>query len=306
MASTNQSPQYKEAEVKFLNAKTNEEKLVFLEEMIRECPKHKSSEKMLANLKTRYIKLKEKMETAKKVSRSSKKSGIKKEDIQVVILGFTRSGKSSLLSLLTNAYPKISQSEFEKFTTKKPIIGITDYFGIAIQLVENPAIESEYYDKGLTNSADVLLILFNDFSQLERIEKSISNASGKKIFIFNNSANNPTELRKIESRLQSRKYNYLIVNLKSQKNFNDLKSRIFQNSGKIRAYTKEPGKNKSEKPVILDSGSTAKDLAEKILKGFSSKVKETKIWGPSSKFAGQKVGLNHVLKDLDVVEFKTK
>ena len=47
-------------------------------------------------------------------------------------------------------------------------------------------------------------------------------------------------------------------------------------------------------------------VAEKILKGFSKKVKETKIWGPSSKFPGQKVGLQHKLKDLDVVEFKTR
>ena len=310
MASTNQSPFYQQAEVKFLNAKTNEEKLVFLEEMIRECPKHKSSEKMLANLKTRYIKLKEKMETARKVSKGAKKSGIKKEDIQVVILGFTRSGKSSLLSALTNAYPKISQSEFEKFTTKKPIIGITDYFGISIQLIENPAIESEYYDKGLTNSADVLLILFNDFSQLERIEKSISNAPGKKIFIFNDFHKSENDLRKISARLQSKKYDFVIINLRASerggRGTNELKGKIFNASGKIRAYTKEPGKEKSGKPVVLDANSTAKDLAEKILKGFSLKVRETKIWGPSSKFAGQKVGLNHQLKDLDVVEFKTK
>ena len=125
-------------------------------------------------------------------------------------------------------------------------------------------------------------------------------------FIFNNISSDSTELRKIESRLQSKKYNYIIVDLSSQKNFNDLKLRIFLDSKKIRAYTKEPGKEKSGKPVILDENSTAKDLAEKILKGFSAKVKETKIWGPSSKFAGQKVGLNHILKDLDVVEFKTR
>ena len=46
--------------------------------------------------------------------------------------------------------------------------------------------------------------------------------------------------------------------------------------------------------------------AEKILKGFSSKIKESKIWGPSSKFPGQQVGLQHELKDLDIVEFKTR
>ncbi|PIZ81667.1 GTP-binding protein, partial [Candidatus Pacearchaeota archaeon CG_4_10_14_0_2_um_filter_30_11] len=46
--------------------------------------------------------------------------------------------------------------------------------------------------------------------------------------------------------------------------------------------------------------------AEKILKGFSRKVVETKIWGPSSKFGGQIVGLNHELKDMDIIEFKTR
>ncbi len=47
-----------------------EEKLEALEEMIRTAPKHKSSEKMLANLKTRYVKLKKEIETEK-----SKKKG---------------------------------------------------------------------------------------------------------------------------------------------------------------------------------------------------------------------------------------
>jgi len=76
--------------------------------------------------------------------------------------------------------------------------------------------------------------------------------------------------------------------------------------GKLRIYTKEPGKEKSNRPIILNPGATTKDVAEKILKGFSQKVKETKIWGPSSKFPAQIVGLNHKLMDLDVVEFKTK
>src|SRR3989344_5493173 len=108
MASTNQSPFYRQAEGKFNSAQTNEEKLKWLEEMIRECPKHKSSEKMLANLKTRHIKLKEKIETIKKTSRGAKKSGIKKEDLQAVIIGFTNAGKSTLISNLTNATPEIS------------------------------------------------------------------------------------------------------------------------------------------------------------------------------------------------------
>ena len=100
MASTNQSPFYIQAEKKFLFAQTNEEKLKWLEEMIRECPKHKSAEKMLANLKTRYIRLKEKIERAKKVSKGAAKKGIKKEELQAVIIGKTNAGKSSLISVL--------------------------------------------------------------------------------------------------------------------------------------------------------------------------------------------------------------
>ena len=79
MASTNQSPFYKQAEDKFLSAQTDDERIKYLEEMMRECPKHKSSEKMFANLKTRYIKLKKKVETERKTKKSSARVGIKKK-----------------------------------------------------------------------------------------------------------------------------------------------------------------------------------------------------------------------------------
>ena len=67
------------------------------------------------------------------------------------------------------------------------------------------------YDKGLTNSADVLLVLFTDFSQLEKIEKNIASAKGEKIFVFNDFGRSENELRKISARLQSKKYNFVVV-----------------------------------------------------------------------------------------------
>ena len=73
----------------------------------------------------------------------------------------------------------------------------------------------------------------------------------------------------------------------------------------VRVYTKEPGKARTNEPIVLKAGSTVKDVAESILKGFSKKVKETRLTGPSGKFSNQKVGLNHRVKDLDVVEFRT-
>ena len=47
-------------------ATTPEEKIECLKIMIKECPKHKSSENMLRNLTRRYKKLRQSMEKAKK------------------------------------------------------------------------------------------------------------------------------------------------------------------------------------------------------------------------------------------------
>jgi len=302
MASTNQSPQYQKAAGRYLQAKTNEEKLTCLEEMIRECPKHKSSEKMLANLKTRYIKLKEKIETIKKTSKGAKKSGIKKEDLQAVIIGFTNSGKSTLISNLTNATPEISPY---LFTTKVPIIGIMKYSGINIQLIEIPAINSEHYDRGTVNNADVILILIEKPDKIEQIKENLSKSIGKQIIVFNKiDILNENDKRRIESTLKSKKYDFVMISAKTGEKIEELKRKIFESFGKLRIYTKEPGKPKSEKPFVFETGSSIKDVALKIFKD-SSRIKETRIWGPSSKFPGQNVGLEHELKDLDVVEFRT-
>ncbi len=300
MASTNQSPFYKKAEAKFLDAQTDEERITYLKEMIKECPKHKSSEKMLANLKTRYKKLKRKLERTKKSGKSGK-AGIKKEEMQAAIVGMTNTGKSSLLSLLTNAKPKIAE---HKFTTKNPIVGMTGFEGTSIQLIEVPAFESEYYDRGIVNTTDTILILINDLKQINEIENRLGKVKGKKIIIFN-IMDSSKDTRKISATLSSKKYDYVVINTKTDENINELKNKLFQSFDKIRIYTKEPGKEKSNRPMILEPGTNVEKIAKKILKNLSD-LKETKIWGPSSKFPGQKVGLKHELKDLDVIEFRTR
>lgn len=296
----NAHPEYIAAERDYLYAKTLEEKIDCLKKMISLVPKHKSAENLRAQLRLRLKKFLEKEEKGKKGK--SGPSGIKKEDMQVMIVGFTNTGKSTLLSKLTNATPIISDV---RFTTSKPVVGILDYQEVGIQLIENPAIESEYYDKGLTNTADVVLILVRDIDEIEKIKSHIEKSVGKQIIVFNKMGEEK-DMRKISSTLSSKKYNFVIISTETGEGLEELKEKIFQNFNKLRIYTKEPGKEKSQKPIILNPGSIVKDVAEKISKGFSEKIKETKIWGPSSKFPGQKVGLKHILKDKDIVEFKTK
>lgn len=298
----NASPHFEKAQAEYEQAQTTEQKIRCLKKMMTLSPKHKGAENLNAQLKRRLAKLKY---TKEKEDKSGKRTsiGIKKEGLQTVILGLTNTGKSSLLSSLTNAQPEISEI---KFTTKEPIIGMLTHNSINIQLIENPAPDSEYYDKGLTNSADTLLLLITDLSQIAELKKYLDKTTAKQILVFNNKFSDAKALRKISATLQSKKYNFIILNTDAKENLEELKNKVSQTFDKIRVFTKEPGKEKTKKPIILKPDSTVKDVAEKILKGFSQQINQTKIWGPSSKFPGQQVGLKHKLKDLDVVEFKTR
>jgi ribosome-interacting GTPase 1 len=298
----NASPQFEKAQVEYLNAQTTEQKIRCLKKMIALAPKHKGAENLLKQLKTRLKKLKYTKEKESKSGKSTQK-GIKKEDMQAVIIGKTNSGKSTLLSQLTNAHPTISEV---KFSTVEPVVGMMSYAGTSIQLIEVPAPESEYYDKGLVNTADTILILVNTLEEIEEIRKRLEKSHGKQIIVFNKLIPFEENERKINATLASKKYNFEMISTNTKENYEELKNKIFESFDKIRVFTKEPGKEPTKRPIILEPGENVKKVAEKILKGFSKKVKETKIWGPSSKFPGQKVGLKHKLKDLDIVEFKTK
>ncbi len=297
----NAHPDYLNAEKKFHEASTDEEKIIALEEMLRYMPKHKSAEALRKNLRTRYKKLKSLLS---KKSKKSGKKGIKKEGMQAVIVGLTNSGKSSLLQVLTNAKPKIASYGF---TTREPQLGILNYDGCNIQLIDLPPITSEYFDKGILNNADTILIVVEKIHEIKPILDSIVNKEAKKIIVFNKIDIYDEETkRKIYETLRSKKYNFVLTSAFSKENLDKLKQKILESFNVIRVYTRRYGKKQDNIPVILSPNSTLEDAAEKILHGYSKKVKFAKIWGPSSKFAGQKIGLGHVVKDKDIVEFFTE
>ncbi len=66
---TNVSIEFSNAQARYLQAETVEERLEALEEMLRTMPKHKSAEALRANLRSRYKKLKERLEGGKKKAR---------------------------------------------------------------------------------------------------------------------------------------------------------------------------------------------------------------------------------------------
>ncbi len=81
-----------------------------------------------------------------------------------------------------------------------------------------------------------------------------------------------------------------------------LAERIWETLNFIRIYLKRPdGDADFEKPLILPAGSTLRDVCKKIHPRFVEGAKYAFVTGSSSKFQGQRVSLDHVPADKDVV-----
>ena len=177
----NAGPEYQKAERKYHEARTISEKIRTLEEMLRTCPKHKGSEGLQQEIKNKLAKLRE-LQEKQKTSGSRHTISVKKEgSAQVVILGIPNSGKSTLLSKLTNAKPDISP---HPFTTKLPETGMMDYHGVKIQTVEIPAVMEGFSSTemgptflGIVRQVELIIILANDNSELELIKNELANSN---------------------------------------------------------------------------------------------------------------------------------
>ena len=96
----------------------------------------------------------------------------------------------------------------------------------------------------------------------------------------------------------------IVVSAEKNQGIDELKQSIFDRLGFIRIYLKEPGKDADMvEPLIMHLNCTIQDVCNKLHKDFISKFKFVRIWGPSSRFPGQKLlSLKHVLRDTDVLE----
>ncbi len=85
-------------------------------------------------------------------------------------------------------------------------------------------------------------------------------------------------------------------------NIEYLKRKIFESLELIRIYLKPQGKKPDmNNPMILRKGATIKDVCEKIHRDFVEYFRYAQVWGKSVKIQGQRVGLNHILEDGDIV-----
>ncbi len=174
---TNIPPEAQAKWEEYSKAKTPEEKLQKLKEFYALIPKHKGTEKMEKFIKRRMSELREQIEKRKSSKRAKGISLMveKRGAAQLVLIGYTNSGRSTILSALTNARVEISPSPF---STLKPIEGMMEFRGAQIQVVEAPPIIPEAQGGptnlsiSLAGNADVLgIVLDSSDNPLERFDE---------------------------------------------------------------------------------------------------------------------------------------
>jgi ribosome-interacting GTPase 1 len=322
----NLTPQYLEVELKFKQAKTTPEKIKALEVMMAVIPKHKGTERLRGQLKSRMAKLKEELQRRPSVGKAEQAYNIKREGAaQVILLGLPNSGKSCLFSEITHASSEVGNYSF---TTKKPIPGMTKFENIQIQLVDTPPVQSGHIEPGFPNlirNADALLLLVDLTEEpISQMEIVLEELNGMKIKVVGKGRLPPLEMgwvsmrallvgnkcdaknamaayQRLESHFHD-SFPILPISAKERMNFDELKKEVYQILGILRVYTKIPGKEPDlTEPVILKKGGTVGDVALSVHKDFVAKLRYAKIWG-SGKFDGQMVKRDYLVNEGDVVE----
>lgn len=99
----------------------------------------------------------------------------------------------------------------------------------------------------------------------------------------------------------------VVISCSKEWNLEELKARIWDELELKRIYTKKRGDAPDfERPIVLKSRSTMRDLCLCIHKDMDITFKHAFVWGSSVKHQPQKVGLSHTLDDEDVVQISTK
>ncbi|MFA5029060.1 MAG: GTPase [Candidatus Methylomirabilota bacterium] len=321
----NLTPQYLEADRRFRTAKTPQEKLAALEEMLAVIPKHKGTEHLRGDLKHRLAKLKEEAEQANR-RRGGFSYAVEREGAgQVALVGPANAGKSTLLNSLTNAQTEVGEYPF---TTQRPVAGMMRYVNVQIQLVDLPAISATYMEPwvpSVVRPADLILLVVDLTSPalLEELEEVLSILERSKLRLGDDRATeqqpgwairpgilaaNKVDGPDTEMPLALIRDSYgarlpvHAVSAVGGLGLEALRRAVYDGLRIVRVYSKPPGREPSmQAPVVLPLGSSVLEMAEAIHKDFARRFQYARVWG-SSKFDGQRVQRDYVVQEGDIIE----
>lgn len=296
-------------------AKTDEERLSLLEEMLRIIPKHKGSEKVVSDIRRRIAA--HKRAPAEKGKGSGKRSyseHIPKQGAgQIVLLGPPNAGKSQILTKFTNAKPEVSSTPY---TTTAPLVGMLRYENVQFQLIDTPSIMQDFISSTLltlTRNADIALPVVslasdNLLDDLDMVMALLNEAdreppeNGHLIVANQLDAVGADERLEILKEFYGETFQIYPVSAETEDGKDTLFQAFYKALDILRVYPKAPGKAvERDDPIVLPIGSTVLDAAMGLHKDFEE-FKFARIWGPEW-HDGQSVSRNDVVYDGDVVEF---
>jgi ribosome-interacting GTPase 1 len=321
----NLTPAYRAAEQRYRAARTLPEKVAALQEMLAVIPKHKGTEHLRADLRTRLSKALEELEAPPLTKKGAVSPwSIRKEGAgRATLFGPPNGGKSALLAKLTGAAARVGAYPF---TTEVPLPGILKVGGARIQLIDTPPLAPQHAEPalfGVLRTSDVLVpVLDLTDEPLERLrflhneleQRHLCLAvpgmeydedwNAKRAVLAATKADLPGALDALPA-LQAAANGLPVVPVSVDEEFGleELGEAIFAALGVIRVFTKAPGHEPDrDDPVVLPVGSTVYDFAEALHRGWEKHLKFGVLWGGSGKFAAQRVGRDHVLADGDALE----
>ncbi len=326
----NLPPVYRKAEEEYRRAQSTVEEISCLEKMLTLIPKHKGTEHLQADLKTR-------LKEARAQAQSEKSSPAKGRSFRiprqgsgtVVLIGAPNSGRSRIVAELTNAEPEVA---VYPFTTREPFPAMMPCGGALVQLIDTPPIAEGHMEPYLINyvrSADLVLLCFDGSSddapdetlaaleQFERRKTLLAETTGfdeqdfsrlrvRTRLVLTRAGDEDSGMRlDLVRESLPRELSVLAAELTDEESCEALRLAIFEALNVIRVFTKTPGKPAVfEDPFTIPHGGTVEDLAERVHRDLAEKLKFARVWGEGV-HDGQSVGREHVLFEGDLVELHT-
>jgi len=325
----NLTQQYLKAEALYRRATTLEEELECLQLMFKEIPKHKGTDHLQADLKTKIAKLKKDMAAEKS---SGKKSGhglrIPRQGAgTAILLGGPNAGKSQLICSLTRATPEVASYPF---TTRTPAPAMMPFEDVTVQLIDTPPVTKDFMDPhilGLVRSADLVLLMVDLGSDdgveqcqevLDRLKETKTRLaptsyldendiglSYTRTFVVPNKIDLPEAAERLElfHELCPLDFTEYRISATAGTGLETLRESIYRVLDMIRVYSKLPTAKDPDRdrPFTVPRGSQLIDMAGQVHKDFLKGLKFARVWGEAV-HDGTVVKGDYELHDKDVVE----
>lgn len=326
----NLTPQYHKAEAAYRQAESSQEELECLQLMLREIPKHKGTDRLQADLKSKIAKVKTESQKQSQTSTKTTAKIPKQGAGRILLVGAPNCGKSSLLAALTRAQPEIANYPF---TTQAPMPGMMLFEDCPFQLIDLPPLTEDFMDPatiGLVRGADLILLVIDLASDnlIEDTQAVLARFDGGKtrlgretmldaedigvsytatLTVYNKCDNADAQERlKLLSEFIELPYESMHVSATEGTGLSDLRRRVFERLGIVRVYTKHPKEKEPDmsKPFPIHKGETLVEVAEQVHRDMAASLKSARIWG-SSVHAGTTVKPDYQPLDGDVAELHT-